>query len=80
MRKVIIKINPIAKTIEERKAESKEESKQLYKYTVIEGKFHQWGITSEEHETNFGNYTVAIVEDDKGFIHSVLPDFIQFIN
>ena len=45
----------------------------------FEGKFHCWGAEFEEFDSGPGNYTVAIVEDEKGQIFKVDPDHIQFL-
>ena len=44
------------------------------------GEFHQWGCAYEEFKAGPGNYTVAIVEDEDGDIHQVLPQNIRFIS
>ena len=46
----------------------------------MEGVFHQWGYAYEEFESGPGNYTVAIVEDNEGRIHEILPSKIIFID
>lgn len=48
---------------------------------IHEGVFHQWGSAFEDMgEQGAGNYTVALVEDEHGLIHEVLPCNIQFIS
>lgn len=44
------------------------------------GYFHQWGCDYEEGETNYGNFTVAIVELPDGTIVQPLPGAIQFLD
>lgn len=43
-----------------------------------EGYFHGWGL--EAHESNDGNisYSVALIEDTNGNIHTVTPNWIRF--
>jgi hypothetical protein len=43
------------------------------------GYFHCWGVTHEESEQGFGNYSVALVEEEDGTISEVLPHRIQFV-
>lgn len=43
-----------------------------------EGLFHQWASACEEGEDNFGNYTVALVEQADGTIAEVVPTGIRF--
>lgn len=48
---------------------------------IHEGVFHQWGAGHEDFgEKGVGNYTIALVEDENGFINEVLPSHIQFIS
>jgi len=48
---------------------------------IHEGVFHQWGASYEDMgEQGAGNYSVALVEDEHGLIHEVLPSNIQFIS
>lgn len=44
------------------------------------GEFHCWGCNCEESESNFGNYTIAIVEMLDGSILTPLPENIKFLN
>ena len=44
-----------------------------------DGVFHEWGSAYEESNTGFGNYTIAIVEQEDGTIVEVLPSNIKFI-
>lgn len=50
-----------------------------YEEVEIEGFFLRFGEEAEELETGFGNFTVALVEDDEGYIHSVCPTSLRFI-
>lgn len=43
------------------------------------GYFHSWGCEYEEFENGPGNYTVAIVEDEQGVVHTILPTNLTFI-
>lgn len=43
------------------------------------GLFHCWGTSYEESDTNYGNYSIALVEDNEGFVHEVLPGNLKFI-
>lgn len=45
----------------------------------FKGLFHQWGEEAEHDNINgFGNFTIGIVEDENGQIHTVNPNHIQF--
>lgn len=44
------------------------------------GYFHQWGCDYEDGETNFGNFTMAIVELPDGTIVQPLPKDIRFLD
>lgn len=46
---------------------------------IHEGLFHQWGTASTEGENNFGNDTIAIIEEPDGTIYLPLPQHIKFI-
>ena len=43
------------------------------------GTFHQFGMAMEEDESGFTNYTIAIIEDESGNLHKVLPSNMKFI-
>ena len=43
------------------------------------GTFHQFGLSMEEDESGFTNYTIAIIEDESGNMHEVLPSNMKFI-
>jgi hypothetical protein len=43
------------------------------------GKFHQWAASYNEFEEGPGNFTVALVEDEKGQIRECDPSSVQFI-
>lgn len=58
-------------------AQTRIEAEQLEKH---KGLFHQWGVESEEHETNFGVWTVGIIEDENGQVHNVPPHRIKFLD
>lgn len=45
--------------------------------TVFEGRFHEWGY---ELAMNKERISVAIVEDEDGRIHTVLPAEVQFLD
>lgn len=47
-----------------------------YKYHWKPGKFHQWGFENGEVEPYV--YSVAIVEDDHGRIHTPTPEWVNF--
>ena len=47
---------------------------------VNAGRFHQWGIEAIEVGDTVSNTTVGIIEDMNGFVHSVTPHHIQFVN
>jgi len=43
------------------------------------GLFHEWGNEAvEAGETGFGNFTIGIVEDETGQIHTINPNHIKF--
>jgi hypothetical protein len=43
--------------------------------------FHEWGQEAvESNEQGFGNFTVAIVEDESGQVHTVNPNDIKFLD
>lgn len=44
------------------------------------GKFHCWGCNCEESESNFGNYSIAIVEMPDGSILTTPPENIKFLD
>lgn len=44
------------------------------------GVFHCWGSEAEEGESNWGNFTVAIVEFADGKVETFLPSFVRFID
>lgn len=47
----------------------------------FEGMFHCWGNEAvEAGESGFGNFTIGIVEDQDGQIHTINPNHIKFIN
>ena len=46
----------------------------------INGLFHRWGIESTDYDNGGCENTVAIVEDLGGYIHTVVPCNLQFIN
>ena len=43
------------------------------------GTFHQFGLSMEEDESGFTNYSIAIIEDESGNMHEVLPSNMKFI-
>lgn len=47
-----------------------------------EGTFLQWASEADYDEKgkHLGNYTIALVEDNEGFVYKALPETIQFIN
>lgn len=44
------------------------------------GRFHRWGEISQVDEDRVFPITVAIVEDEKGQIYSVMPSTMRFID
>ncbi len=48
--------------------------------TKKNGIFHCWGLETEEGENEIVNFTIGIVEDEDGQIHTPLPDFIKFLD
>jgi len=47
----------------------------------FKGLFHEWGQEAvEAGEQGFGNFTVAIVEDESGQVHTVNPNDIKFLD
>lgn len=52
----------------------------IYKEIEKQGLFHLWGVDSEEHDTNYGNFTVAIIEDEDGNVFTALPNEIKFLD
>ena len=59
---------------------------QQRKTEKIRGWFHEWGVDSSEHQdpvepyhTYPIQYTVAICEDDDGFVYLVHPTNVRFV-
>lgn len=47
----------------------------------FEGLFHDWGQEAiETNEQGFGNFTVAIIEDQSGQVHTVNPNHVKFLD
>lgn len=45
----------------------------------FEGLFHEWGNEAEDGgEHGFGNFSVGIIEDESGQVHTVNPNHIKF--
>lgn len=44
------------------------------------GTFHQFGLSMEEDESGFTNYTIAIIEDESGNLHEVIPSNMKFVD
>jgi hypothetical protein len=43
--------------------------------------FHEWGQEAvEDNGQGFGNFTVGIVEDEDGQVHTVNPNHIKFLD
>lgn len=42
--------------------------------------FHAWGVEYEEFNTGPGNFSVAIVEDAHGKVHTFQPEQITFLD
>ncbi len=55
-------------------------SKEDFDKTWEEGLFHQWGSDYEEFESGPGNYSIAIVENSEGKVHTVTPDCVVFLD
>lgn len=87
MRKVVFKTNFRRVSAEEQNKIRAEKQAKGERVTHLDymtndvkhGLFHQWGLESEEHEQNYGIYTVGIIEDETGQIHSVTANRIQFL-
>jgi hypothetical protein len=48
---------------------------------IFDGLFHDWGNEAvDSGENGFGNFTVAIVEDPNGQVHTVNPNDIKFLD
>lgn len=46
---------------------------------IFDGLFHGWGSEAEDGgEHGFGNFTVAIVEDENGRVFTINPNCIKF--
>jgi len=45
-----------------------------------EGFFHHWGLSYEELREGIGNFSVALIEDEDGEIHTILPEHLIFID
>jgi len=46
----------------------------------FEGMFHCWGNEAVENDgQGFGNFTIGIVEDMDGHIHTINPNHIKFL-
>ena len=43
------------------------------------GIFHKFGMAMKEDDSGFKNYTIAIIEDESGNLHEVLPSNMKFI-
>lgn len=54
--------------------------KQVWHDFEWSGTFHQWGIQSVEDSAGNMNDSMAIVEDAKGKIHMIAPEFVTFID
>jgi len=55
--------------------------KSFNKDVKFKGLFHDWGQEAVDGgETGFGNFTVAIVEDESGQVHTVNPNDIKFLD
>jgi hypothetical protein len=49
--------------------------------SIFKGLFHEWGQEAvETNEQGFGNFTVGIVEDESGQVHTVNPNDIKFLD
>lgn len=47
---------------------------------VGEGKFHEFGLETEEYENGASNYTIAIIELEDGSITTCYPHMMKFID
>jgi len=55
--------------------------KSYYKNLSYKGLFHEWGQEAiETDQQGFGNFTVAIVEDESGQVFTVNPNHIKFLD
>jgi hypothetical protein len=52
----------------------------LIKVPTGEALFHEWGLETEEGETGFASFSVAIVEFSDGQVESVPVALIKFID
>lgn len=41
--------------------------------------FHCWSVNSEEAESSYGNFPVAIVEYDDGTVDTVFAELVRFL-
>ena len=47
----------------------------------FKGLFHEWGNEAVENSGDgFGNFTIAIVEDESGQVHTVNPNHVKFLD
>ncbi len=47
----------------------------------FKGIFHEWGNEAVENNGDgFGNFTIAIVEDESGQVHTVNPNHVKFLD
>lgn len=46
--------------------------------SAIYGYFHQWGMQAAELNDGNINWSIAIVEDQDGVIHTPLPECVEF--
>ena len=49
-----------------------------YKVPDYEGTFHGWGVDCDEGESNYGNFTCAIVERQGGEVELVYAGLVKF--
>lgn len=82
--------------IESKKLKSPEERKKLneaklyyansehrdrfYDVKKSKGLFHQWGLEIEEGETEISSYTIGIIEDENGQIHTPKASDVKFLD
>lgn len=59
---------------------SKDNTQNIKETTSMIAWFHQWGVNYEEFETGPGNFSVAIVEDAHGKVHTFPADRITFLD
>lgn len=48
---------------------------------IFDGMFHCWGNEAVDGgDSGFGNFTVAVVEDPDGQVHTVNPNHVKFLD